>query len=144
MRINNNSYTDRLMRDEFRAKYSRIAQALNADRTQDFNITLEEAIRRRTENFGPDTLIASAAQDYARVRDISGRLDTAITARDEDGDASTDIFMSGMRQRYLRAEIPGRPDTLIARAAQDYARAKDISGRIDPVLTAHLRNGEPA
>ena len=129
MRINNNSYTDRLMRDEFREKYSRTAQAINGD----FRITLEEAIRRRTEIVGPDTLIARAAQDYARAKDISGRMDTAITAHDDDNADGRDILM---RQRYLRAEIMRRPDTLIASAAQDYARAKDISGQHDPVITA--------
>ena len=74
MRINNNSYTDRLMRDEFREKYSRTAQAINGD----FRITLEEAIRRRTEIVGPDTLIARAAQDYARAMNISERYDPVL------------------------------------------------------------------
>ena len=128
MRINNNSYTDRLMRDEFREKYSRTAQAINGD----FRITLEEAIRRRTEIVGPDTLIARAAQDYARAKDISGQHDPVITAQNSQADKFTGILMD---------RISRKPDTLIASAAQDYARAMNISERYDPVLA---RNGDLA
>ena len=140
MRINNNSYTDRLMRDEFMAKYSRTAQALNVGMTQDFNITLEDAIRRRTENAGPDTLIANAAQDYAKARNISGRYDPAIMARDIHADIGGNSFIAGIAQRVDNAG----PDTLIANAAQDYARVMDISGRYDPVFADSSRNGELA
>ena len=109
MRINN---IDNLV-----FRYSRTAQALNVSRARDFHSVLEEAINI-TE---PDTVIASAAQDYAKARDISGHYDTAIFRR-------TDV-------------LPNKPDTLIARAAQEYAKARNISGHYDPVLA---RNGDLA
>ena len=132
MLINNNSYTDRLMPDDLPHRYSRTTQALNTARTDDFNLTLEEMIRLRTENTGTDILIARAAQDYSRIKDISGNHDPAFTDEQEENVAE-DVLLAGIMRRS--SEVMGKSDTLIAATAQDYSRIKDISGNHDPAFT---------
>ena len=85
MRINNNSYTDILMRDEIILKYSRTAQTLKAEIPKSFDAVFADvAAKRMIKPLGRDTVILEAGQRFSQAKNISGHYDSVLTGHSRD------------------------------------------------------------
>ena len=104
MRVINSSYADKLTRDDLLFRYSRTAQAVNADGPKQFDAVLSEASSRQQINSGRDALLADIADVYSCQNDALGR----------------DSLLADAADMFARAKYSsGRYDPVLAVSARN-------------------------